>query len=119
MRRSIFFEKLKKELLHKNLREVFAHFSRSGSFGHESYCLWAGLHWGGRGILPAHDFREVKGVKGQMFILLMMLLIGRQDAMPSQCRLADDDVMITEKVNRFLIRMCRYILNERKVRGFG
>ena len=39
--------------------------------------------------------------------------------MPSQCRLADDDVMITEKVNRFLIRMCRYILNERKVRGFG
>ena len=39
---------------------------------------------------------------------------------PPQCRLADgDDVMITEKVNRFLIRMCRYILNERKVRGFG
>lgn len=34
--------------------------------------------------------------------------------------LADgDDVMITKKVNRFLIRMCRYILNERKVRGFG
>ena len=47
-------------------------------------------------------------------------LLGGQDATPSQCRLADgDDVMITEKVNRFLIRMCRYILNERKVRGFG
>ena len=48
------------------------------------------------------------------------LLMGRQDATPSQCRLADgDDVMITEKMNGFLIRMCRYILNERKVRGFG
>ena len=48
------------------------------------------------------------------------LLMGGQDATPSQCRLADGDVvMITEKVNRFLIRMCRYILNERKVRGFG
>ena len=47
----------------------------------------------------------------------IVLLMGRQDAVPSQCRLADgDDVMITEKVNRFLIRMCRYILNERKVR---
>ena len=49
-----------------------------------------------------------------------MLLIGRQDALLSQGKFADgDDVMITEKVNRFLIRMCRYILNERKVRGFG
>ena len=52
--------------------------------------------------------------------LLGGCLLGGQDAVLSQCRLADgDDVMITEKVNRFLIRMCRYILNERKVRGFG
>ena len=52
--------------------------------------------------------------------LLGGCLLGGQDATPSQCRLAGgDDVMITEKVNRFLIRMCRYILNERKVRGFG
>ena len=51
-------------------------------------------------------------------LLVCCLLAGKMLCFPSA--LADgDDVMITKKVNRFLIRMCRYILNERKVRGFG